>query len=659
MRRAGIALIVLATLVAAAASGGSSAFALDPGPVSASPNAVQFGVEAAGVTTPEQIVTISDDSSTVPLQITSVNASGAFNVPSGTDNCTGTTLSAGDTCTVSVTFQPNSAGPVTQGELTVTDDDTTDGVTSQQVADLTAADAVATQFSLGGPIDFGSQPVGSTSGSKAELVTNNTDYSGNPPTFGLSGGNANDFALDASGCAGTVTTNGCSVNVTFSPNNTGSRSTTLNMGSQSVVLSGTGTQANAGVSPGSIAFGSQPTASASAPVNITLTNNGTAPLTYGGVARGGTNPGDFSVSGSNCSGVGSLQPGDFCTISVQFVPTTTGNRSATVIVSDGDPQHPTQTVSVTGKGTPSSIGFGPGTVTFTKAIPAGTPSPVHVVKITNMTSSTMPITSIGLAGANPQSFIQSADTCSGTTLAASGSCTVHVEFAPTAAGLRTALLTVADTGSVGSTHSHQLTLTGTATFPNDPKSIRRTVGCASTHISWISPRATRFATTVVVRNHARYPKNPGDGTIVRHTTAVTAVDKGLKHFSTYYYRVFARYHSLTRPTQVNYSAGVRFRLATGEICTPQNGARLRDLRPTLSWLAHSTQNGYAFVLEHGGDPIMTKYSKKTSWRFPASWNDDGHIHRLVRHRGYTLFLFAYPKAHPKGILIGQVSFSEL
>ncbi len=353
-----------------------------------------------------------------------------------------------------------------------------------------------------------------------------------------------------------------------------------------------------------------------------------------------------------------LAPGDFCTISVQFVPTAMGSRSATVIVQDSDPQNPTQTVTVTGKGTPSSVGFGPGTVTFTKAIPAGTPSPVHVVKITNTTNSTMPITSVGLAGANPKSFIKSADTCTHATLQANASCTVHVEFAPTAAGLRTALLTVADTGSVGSSHSHQLTLTGTATFPNDPKSIRRTVGCASTHISWISPRATRFATTVVVRNHARYPTNPGDGTIVRHTSRVTAVDRGLRHFTTYFYRVFARYHSLTRPAQVNYSAGVHFKLTTGEICTPQNGARLRNLRPTVTWLAHSTQNGYAFVLEHNGDPIMTKYSKKTSWRFPASWSDDGHTHRLIRGHRYTFFLFAYPKAHPKGILIGQTAFSE-
>ena len=185
----------------------------------------------------------------------------------------------------------------------------------------------------------------------------------------------------------------------------------------------------------------------------------------------------------------------------------------------------------------------------------------------------MPITSTVIAGANPKSFIETGDTCSGTTLAANGGrCTVKVKFTPSSAGRRTALLDINDTGSVPP-HLHQITLTGNASFPNNPKSVAGSVGCNSAHVRWVAPSATRFAGTIVIRNHAHYPTSIGDGTRVPHTSAGLATDKGLKHFTTYYYRVFATYHSLTHRGKLNYSQGTRLKERTGQICTPQNGAR--------------------------------------------------------------------------------------
>ena len=221
------------------------------------------------------------------------------------------------------------------------------------------------------------------------------------------------------------------------------------------------------------------------------------------------------------------------------------------------------------------MGFAPSSVTFVTPITAGTGSPVHTVTVSNTTNASLPITGISIVGTNPKNFIRSADTCSGTTLTpngASSTCTVNVEFTPSAAGQRTALLQVNDSGPIAP-HSHEVTLTGTGLYPNDPKSVRGTVGCSSVRITWVSPTATRYAGIQVVRNHAHFPTSPADGTTVPHTAVGVAVDKGLKHFTTYYYRVFARYHSLTHPGSLNYSAGVHFKEHTGEICTPQNGAR--------------------------------------------------------------------------------------
>ncbi len=103
---------------------------------------------------------------------------------------------------------------------------------------------------------------------------------------------------------------------------------------------------------------------------------------------------------------------------------------------------------------------------------------------------------------------------------------------------RTAFLQVNDTGPIAP-HSHEVTLTGTGTFPNDPKARARLGRLRSARITWVSPTATRFAGVRVVRNHAHFPANAADGTVVRRSSGAAA-DTGLKHFTTYYYRVFAK-----------------------------------------------------------------------------------------------------------------------
>jgi hypothetical protein len=68
------------------------------------------------------------------------------------------------------------------------------------------------------------------------------------------------------------------------------------------------------------------------------------------------------------------------------------------------------------------------------------------------------LTSETITGANATSFLKSATTC-GTSLAVAATCTVSVEFKPTAAGAMTASLSIAD-NATGSPQS--VTLTGVA-----------------------------------------------------------------------------------------------------------------------------------------------------------------------------------------------------
>jgi hypothetical protein len=648
-RRSGLALIALATLAVALASAGSGASAISTGVFTAAPDSVAFGHVAAG--SPQTItetltnggnatVTISSDTLSGPDQ-------GDFSLAH--DSCNGP-VPAGQTCSVDITFTPSTTGSES-ASLDITDDDPS----SPQSVPLTGT-GVADEFTLtGGPLNFNDQRVGTTSSAQSAFITNNTDYGANPPNPSVTGANAGDF--DATGCSGTVAANAsCAVTVTFTPTATGSRSATLAVAGQQIGLSGNGTNPNAQVSPGSIDFGNQPVHVISQTETITLQNSGTAPLTYTSVGVTGADPGDFSVSDTGCAAVGTLAPSDTCGITVAFNPTATGARSAVVDVNDNDPQNGTQTVNVSGMGTPSSVGFSPASVTYANPIPAGTASPAHVVTVRNLTSSPMPVTGTALGGANPKNFLRSADTCTGTTLQPNATCTIRVAFTPSAVGRRTAVLAVRDTGAV-TPHTHQVTLTGRATAPNNPKKVRGTVGCRSATVTWVSPTATRFASTVVVRNHKRYPRNPGDGTVVAHRAGV-AHDRGLKHFTGYYYRVFAKYHSLTHKGQVNYSKGVRLHERTGEICTPQNGARLRNLRPRITWLPHPTRNGYAFVLQRGQQTIWINYTRRSAWQMPASWRYRSDTRHLGRGHTYTFYLYAYPAAHPKGIFIGKTTFTE-
>jgi len=72
----------------------------------------------------------------------------------------------------------------------------------------------------------------------------------------------------------------------------------------------------------------------------------------------------------------------------------------------------------------------------------GTASGSQSIILTNYSSAPLNISNIGLAGANPLSFVF-ANSC-GSSLAAGANCTIHGHFAPTSTGLLTATVTIAD-----------------------------------------------------------------------------------------------------------------------------------------------------------------------------------------------------------------------
>src|SRR5207253_10845424 len=100
--------------------------------------------------------------------------------------------------------------------------------------------------------------------------------------------------------------------------------------------------------PSSVTYPDQIVGTTSAPQDLTLTNNGGAPLAITSI----TVSGDFQRVSAGTGDCGAaLAPGSNCTIRVTFTPAAVGSRSGTVSVNDNAANSP-QTASLNGNGVP-------------------------------------------------------------------------------------------------------------------------------------------------------------------------------------------------------------------------------------------------------------------------------------------------------------------
>ncbi len=165
-------------------------------------------------------------------------------------------------------------------------------------------------------------------------------------------------------------------------------SITSNGGNRTVQLSCTGVGVPAiAVSPTSLAFGAVPVGTTSAPLLVTVSNVGTAPLTVTGATTvvpfaSGSLPGPVAVGGS-------------AQIPVTCTPTTAGAFTANLqISSDGG----NRTVALSCTGVAPLIAVSPPTIAF-GAVLVGTTSPAQTVTIANV--GTAPLTVSGITTTPP------------------------------------------------------------------------------------------------------------------------------------------------------------------------------------------------------------------------------------------------------------------
>jgi len=448
------------------------------------PSSLSFGNQNVGTTSTSQAITVKN-TGTASTAIT-VAASSSYGQ---TNNC-GTSLAGGATCTVNVTFSPTSSGSL-PGSITITDS----ASTSPQSVTLSGTGTTVIVTPSPASLTFPSQTVGTTSSSMSFTVTN-TGTGSTTLTIGAATG---DFA-QTNNCTGSLAaTNGtCTVNVTFSPTATGTRTGSISItdqatnSPQSVSLTGTGTAASVTVtpSPTSLTFGSQNVGTTSGTMSFTVTNSGTGSTTLSiGAATG-----DFAQT-NNCP-ASLAANGGFCTVNVTFAPTAAGTRTGAVSITDQATNSP-QTVSLTGTGASSGtviVTATPTSETFA-AQNVGTTSAAKTVTVKNTGTAS---TSLSFAATGDFAAVGGETTPCGTTLGAkSASCTISVTFSPTTSGTLTGTLSVTDSA----TNSPQtVSLTGT--------------GKALTVIVTPSPTSETFAAQAIGTTSAAKTitvKNTGTG----------------------------------------------------------------------------------------------------------------------------------------------------
>ncbi|HXJ94422.1 MAG TPA: choice-of-anchor D domain-containing protein [Terriglobia bacterium] len=372
-----------------------------------------------------------------PLKVTLTNGDAALSITSiavtGTNasdfaqtNTCGTSVSAGEQCTISVTFTPTAAG-IRKASVTITDS----APGSPQIINLTGSTSTVTLSSSS--LAFGSQPVGVTSSPQTVTVTNTGTSSLTISSITASG----DFAETNDCSVPLQPSTNCVISVTYTPSvaisSIGALTLTDNAtGSpQVVLLTGTGVPAaTAALSATAITFANQPVGASSAAQNVTLTNTGGATLLISNIAVAG----DFTES-TTCGAF--LNAGGGCTISVTFKPTAVGSRYGTVTVTDSAANSP-QTITLAGTGLAApALTVSPTSLSFSSQ-EVGTASAAQSVTLTNSGTAALNITSITTS----PNFTQSGS-C-GQTVAASATCTVNVAFSPATGGSLTGTLTITD-----------------------------------------------------------------------------------------------------------------------------------------------------------------------------------------------------------------------
>jgi hypothetical protein len=301
------------------------------------------------------------------LNLASITLSSAFaQKPSGGTDCAGATvLAGGASCQIALAFIPAAAGSIT-GTLTIADNSLNRASATQAVTLAGTGISGTPAASLNATsLTFASQAVGTSSAAQTVTLNNSGTAALNISNLSLGGNNTTDFTFTTTCQSVLAMSASCTITVTFKPTLSGTRTASITVvdsaqsASQTLTLTGTGTGgATPSLSAAQLQFGSQVVSTSSASQTLTLANGGTSALSIYGVVLSGTNASDFWLMATTCGST--LAASASCTITVQFIPTAIGARSAALLVNNSSGNSPLS-AALNGAGTTPVVFVAPAT----------------------------------------------------------------------------------------------------------------------------------------------------------------------------------------------------------------------------------------------------------------------------------------------------------
>jgi hypothetical protein len=168
---------------------------------------------------------------------------------------------------------------------------------------------------------------------------------------------SNDSEFNQTGDCATIHAGGlCAINVTFNPTLVpyGKKAATMTIASNDprkpgviVKLSGNTPPPKVSILPTSVNFKAVQAGGISSPAKVKVKNMGTSDLMIGDIGLTGLNASEFDET-DDCT---TILTGGFCTVTVTFVPTSAGTKSAALSIASNDPKKPTGSVKLSGKAT--------------------------------------------------------------------------------------------------------------------------------------------------------------------------------------------------------------------------------------------------------------------------------------------------------------------
>jgi hypothetical protein len=341
--------------IAVAASTANTVSVLTDNTISLTPSVLAYGTQTSGASYKVTKNITLKNNGTTTYTLGSITFIGAYNTDFTQTNTCGTTVAAGKTCTISVTFIPT-ASEAANAQLTIT-------ASNGSVIGLQATGTGNIPIYLvPRTMVFPTTLLGITSAPKTDTFTNKSGVNIVFTKIDLEGQNQNDFSIEPTSSCLTLANAtllpgaSCQSQVTYHPTvNPAKLETTtqvyygnFTLGKQGLLISGLGTAVK--VTPTSITFPEATIGNTTTAV-VTFQNAGSTAMEISSANFTNGTANVFSIQSNTCNFVtgtgGSVPANSSCTFTLGFTPTTTGTQTATFSIGDADITGP-QLVSLSG-----------------------------------------------------------------------------------------------------------------------------------------------------------------------------------------------------------------------------------------------------------------------------------------------------------------------